>query len=238
ILQPQSAVDIMRSREVFVAGAGVAGKGIVAMLEGIGGRFKVVDDRAQNADLNTVEAIAAVSSTETAPALLITSPGCRPDSELLLAAQDAGVQVIWDIEAAWLADQAGAFGARAPGLRLPERTARPLRLRWPRPCCRQQVWPPYRSATSVRRRGSRWSPTSARTTSLPKSPASSCTGRPASPRTPACCSISRRITWIGMTPWRATPGISSAPFGDRAQWWRWTSNSSANSLTTTESLLW
>src|SRR5699024_3571249 len=111
ILQPQSAVDILRSREVFVAGAGVAGKGIVAMLEGIGGRFKVVDDRAQTADLNTVEAIAAVSSTETAPALLITSPGWRPDSELLLAAQDAGVPVIGDIEAAWLADQAGAFGA-------------------------------------------------------------------------------------------------------------------------------
>ena len=110
ILNPQSAVDIMRWRTVFVAGAGVAGKGIVAMLEGIGGRFKVVDDRAQAADLNTAEAIAAVSSADTAPALLITSPGWRPDSELLLATQAAGVPVIGDIEAAWLADQAGAFG--------------------------------------------------------------------------------------------------------------------------------
>src|SRR5699024_10175802 len=44
------------------------------------------------------------------------------------------------------------------------------------------------------------------------------------------------LDWHGSMA--ATPGISSAPFGDRAQWWRWTSNSSVNSLTTTESLLW
>lgn len=125
ILSPQSAYDLMRSRQVYVAGAGVAGKGIIAMLEGIGGRFLVVDDHSAAADLNTEQAIAALSGgsgagetapaggtteADQAPALVITSPGWRPDSALLQAAATANIPVIGDIEAAWLADQAGAFG--------------------------------------------------------------------------------------------------------------------------------
>jgi len=43
--------------------------------------------------------------------LVITSPGWRPDSPLLVAFQNAGVEVIGDVELAYRLDRSGVFGA-------------------------------------------------------------------------------------------------------------------------------
>lgn len=114
-LSPQEATDIMKSQAIMVAGAGVAGQGILAMLCGLLGdelsNVTVVDDRADSADVSVSVACQQLAEAETRPALVITSPGWRPESELLTAARTANVPVIGDIEAAWLADQAGAFGS-------------------------------------------------------------------------------------------------------------------------------
>ena len=44
------------------------------------------------------------------PQLVVTSPGWKPESPLLARASELSILVIGDIAAAWLADQAGAFG--------------------------------------------------------------------------------------------------------------------------------
>ncbi|MBS7549147.1 UDP-N-acetylmuramoyl-L-alanine--D-glutamate ligase [Dietzia massiliensis] len=44
--------------------------------------------------------------------LVVTSPGWRPDSPLLVAAADAGIAVWGDVELAWRADAAELFGPR------------------------------------------------------------------------------------------------------------------------------
>lgn len=118
-LSPTEALDMMRSRPVLVAGAGVAGRGVITMLRELGAEITVADDNvtADNAPDPEATYITVAEATElvtgdNAPALLITSPGWRPDSPLLVGAQEAGVPVIGDIEAAWLADQAEAFGPR------------------------------------------------------------------------------------------------------------------------------
>lgn len=115
MLSPNEAVDIMRTQSVLVAGLGVAGRGVMAMLDALNARnVVVVDDHAPDADVTVAEAIArldGLDGTDTRPAVVITSPGWSPRSELLVAAADKGIPVIGDIEAAWLADQAGAFGA-------------------------------------------------------------------------------------------------------------------------------
>lgn len=116
-LSPAEALEIMRSRPVLVAGAGVAGRGVVSMLHELGAEITVADDHvtAENAPdpsasyITVEQAVRRVTGDEP-PALVITSPGWRPDSLLLVSAHEFGVPVIGDIEAAWLADQAEAFG--------------------------------------------------------------------------------------------------------------------------------
>ena len=117
-LSPVDALTIMRERPVLVAGAGVAGRGVITMLRALGAQIIVADDHVTG-DIEAGEKETYITVAEAtdlvrgsnAPELLITSPGWRPDSPLLVTAQRAGVPVIGDIEAAWLADQAQAFGA-------------------------------------------------------------------------------------------------------------------------------
>ncbi|HIW96546.1 MAG TPA: UDP-N-acetylmuramoyl-L-alanine--D-glutamate ligase [Candidatus Corynebacterium gallistercoris] len=110
MLSPNEAVELMRHDVVFLAGLGVAGRGVLTMLKAMGAKdVRIVDDRAPEATLTVAQAVESLHNQP--PALLITSPGWRPDSPLLSAAAETGVPVIGDIEAAWLADQAGAFGA-------------------------------------------------------------------------------------------------------------------------------
>ena len=124
-LEPADAVQFMLSeRGVLVAGAGVAGRGVLTMLRQMGAaNIIVADDHVTQSELavrdspefaketylKVVEARELIRG-DSAPQLVITSPGWRPDSPLLAEAQAAGIPVIGDIEAAWLADQAETFG--------------------------------------------------------------------------------------------------------------------------------
>ncbi|WP_297005822.1 UDP-N-acetylmuramoyl-L-alanine--D-glutamate ligase [uncultured Corynebacterium sp.] len=110
-------IEALSSGRVLAAGAGVAGAGVARMLAPLGCTVTVADDdmrrcgdlaaRTGALAVTVATAHAALADTD----LVVTSPGWRPDSPLLVAAADAGVPVIGDIDAAWLADRAGLFGA-------------------------------------------------------------------------------------------------------------------------------
>lgn len=100
---------------VLVAGAGVSGRGCVAMLASLGVDTTVADsNETALAELAEEFGVATVSVDSAAQGefdLVVTSPGWRPDSPLLVAFQDAGVEVIGDVELAYRLDRAGVFGA-------------------------------------------------------------------------------------------------------------------------------
>ncbi|WP_103352459.1 UDP-N-acetylmuramoyl-L-alanine--D-glutamate ligase [Amycolatopsis sp. CA-128772] len=91
-------------RHVLVAGAGVTGKSVVPVLVELGARVTVTDGNAERlAELDGLGAELVPGLTEP-PAdvvLVVTSPGWRPTSPLLVAAAEAGVEVIGDVELAW-----------------------------------------------------------------------------------------------------------------------------------------
>jgi UDP-N-acetylmuramoylalanine--D-glutamate ligase len=91
-------------RHVLVAGAGVTGKSVVPVLLDLGARVTVADgDAGRLAELGGLGAELA-HGLQTPPedvALVVTSPGWRPSSPLLVAAADAGIEVIGDVELAW-----------------------------------------------------------------------------------------------------------------------------------------
>ncbi|AWB84355.1 UDP-N-acetylmuramoyl-L-alanine--D-glutamate ligase [Corynebacterium liangguodongii] len=102
---------------VLVAGAGVSGLGALELLRAAGVRSAVADDsaerRGQAAQRFGVEAL---STADAAGRLgefsaVVTSPGWRPDSPLLVEAALAGVEVLGDVEACYRLDRAGVFGA-------------------------------------------------------------------------------------------------------------------------------
>ena len=108
ISDPQRAVEVMRHKPVLVAGAGVAGRGVITMLKALHAeQVTVADDNSGLADVNVEKAIELIKAG--AFEMVITSPGWAPSSPLLVAAAENSVAVIGDIEAAWLADQAEAF---------------------------------------------------------------------------------------------------------------------------------
>ncbi|WP_370644017.1 UDP-N-acetylmuramoyl-L-alanine--D-glutamate ligase [Corynebacterium sp. ACRQL] len=120
-LQPADALETMRTQTVLVAGAGVAGRGVISMLCALGARSVLVaDDNAQafgdiaddgDTELRLLSVSEAIETLDDlAPRLVVTSPGWKPESPLLARAAELGIPVIGDIAAAWLADQAGAFG--------------------------------------------------------------------------------------------------------------------------------
>ncbi|WP_017612955.1 UDP-N-acetylmuramoyl-L-alanine--D-glutamate ligase [Nocardiopsis salina] len=96
-------------RRVCVAGLGVSGPPVARALLSRGAHVTVVDGR----DDDTARALAAQLTAEGAEVVLgstplpedcdlvVTSPGWRPDSPLLLRAVEAGVEVIGDVELAW-----------------------------------------------------------------------------------------------------------------------------------------
>ncbi|MDY5784901.1 UDP-N-acetylmuramoyl-L-alanine--D-glutamate ligase [Corynebacterium sp.] len=102
---------------VLLAGAGVSGRGAATLLHRLGVDLTVADDNEVNR-----RAVAAATGARTLPTsevaqqidsfgVVITSPGWRPDSPLLVAARDAGVEVIGDVELCFRLDRAGVFGA-------------------------------------------------------------------------------------------------------------------------------
>ncbi|MDQ3612479.1 MAG: Mur ligase family protein, partial [Actinomycetota bacterium] len=88
---------------VVVAGAGVSGAAAARALRERGARVTVVDRSEQRAEPLRAEGF-EVCSTDDLPAgtaLVVTSPGWRPDAPLLVAASAAGVEVIGEVELAW-----------------------------------------------------------------------------------------------------------------------------------------
>lgn len=98
-----------------IAGAGVSGLGAARLLEAAGEHFVVADDsdegraRAEALGYTTVTGTQARASFADFDAV-VTSPGWRPDSPLLIDASAAGLEVIGDVELCFRLDRAGAFG--------------------------------------------------------------------------------------------------------------------------------
>ncbi|MBN9741629.1 UDP-N-acetylmuramoyl-L-alanine--D-glutamate ligase [Amycolatopsis sp. A1MSW2902] len=94
----------LEGKHVLVAGAGVTGKSVVPVLRELGARVTVTDGNAERlAELEDLDAELVPGLTEPPAdtALVVTSPGWRPTSPLLVAAAEAGVEVIGDVELAW-----------------------------------------------------------------------------------------------------------------------------------------
>jgi UDP-N-acetylmuramoylalanine--D-glutamate ligase len=88
---------------VVVAGAGVSGAAAARVLRDLGARVTVVDADEFRAEPLRAEGLRVVS-TDVPPAgtaLVVTSPGWRPDAPLLTAAAAAGIEVIGEVELAW-----------------------------------------------------------------------------------------------------------------------------------------
>ena len=108
--------SILLSGGVLVAGAGISGLGTAKLLHEAGIYFAVADDN--EANLAAVHEATGCRTMSTAEAtrrvteypLVVTSPGWRPDSPLLRAAQDMQCTVIGDVELCFLLDQNSFFG--------------------------------------------------------------------------------------------------------------------------------
>ena len=111
-------VALVRSGPVLVTGAGVSGEGAIKLLKDLGcPRIHLVDDSAERgrpmADSHGVDWCTsdAARGLLSDAAAVVTSPGWRPDTPLLVAAADAGVPVVGDVAAAFAGDRAGVWGA-------------------------------------------------------------------------------------------------------------------------------
>lgn len=114
------------SGRILIAGAGVSGLGCARLLNRLGADITVADDNASHmqqlpAGVPALSTHAAIQQLRQAPAgaqspslraydIVVTSPGWRPDSPMLVAAAAAGVEVIGDVELAYRLDAAEVFG--------------------------------------------------------------------------------------------------------------------------------
>ncbi|WP_328772274.1 UDP-N-acetylmuramoyl-L-alanine--D-glutamate ligase [Streptomyces sp. NBC_00286] len=100
-----------QGRNITVAGLGVSGISAARALAGLGASVTVVDGGAspalrERADSLETEGISVrLGDAENLPEgtdLVVTSPGWKPTSPLFAAAEKAGVDVVGDVEIAWL----------------------------------------------------------------------------------------------------------------------------------------
>ena len=106
------------SGKVLVAGAGVSGIGCARLLTGLGVDTTIADDNTDalaRAVAETDDRARGIDVAEARGRLmeystLVTSPGWRPDSPLLVDAAFANCEVIGDVELAYRLDRAGVFG--------------------------------------------------------------------------------------------------------------------------------
>ncbi|MEX2291890.1 MAG: UDP-N-acetylmuramoyl-L-alanine--D-glutamate ligase [Mycobacteriales bacterium] len=88
---------------VVVAGAGVSGVAAARVLQERGARVTVVEARQDRAEPLRAAGLQVLATDAPPPgtALVVTSPGWRPDSPLLVASAAAGIEVIGEVELAW-----------------------------------------------------------------------------------------------------------------------------------------
>ncbi|MEU9038947.1 UDP-N-acetylmuramoyl-L-alanine--D-glutamate ligase [Streptomyces sp. NPDC048352] len=106
-------VTSWQDRNITVAGLGVSGISAARVLAGLGAVVTVVDGgdseghraRAAELEAGTEGVSVRLGDADTLPEgtdLVVTSPGWKPDSPLFAAAAEAGVDVVGDVEIAWL----------------------------------------------------------------------------------------------------------------------------------------
>lgn len=91
-------------REVLIAGAGVTGRSTARALRDLGAVVTVTDnspDRLGELESLGVTLRHGLTEPPRATSLLVTSPGWRPTTPLLVAAAERGIEVIGDVELAW-----------------------------------------------------------------------------------------------------------------------------------------
>jgi UDP-N-acetylmuramoylalanine--D-glutamate ligase len=105
----------LTGRGVVVAGLGITGQSVSSLLAGQGASVTALDsrddaERRDVADRLAKEGVASRlgpeqlgpgASVPPGTALVVTSPGLRPDTPLLATAVAAGIEVIGDVELAW-----------------------------------------------------------------------------------------------------------------------------------------
>jgi UDP-N-acetylmuramoylalanine--D-glutamate ligase len=96
-------MSTLQGRNVLVAGAGVTGKSVAAALLEQGAHVTVTDAAADRLTglPDGVETVAGLTTPPEGTDLVVTSPGWPPTAPLLIAAADAGVEVIGEVELAW-----------------------------------------------------------------------------------------------------------------------------------------
>ncbi|MBB5909259.1 UDP-N-acetylmuramoyl-L-alanine--D-glutamate ligase [Actinoalloteichus hymeniacidonis] len=93
---------------VVVAGAGVSGRSAAAALLAQGAEVSVVDGSAVRIESMNLPGITGLVGVDVVPPgtdLVVTSPGWRPSSPLLVSAAEAGIEVIGEVELAWRLDR-------------------------------------------------------------------------------------------------------------------------------------
>ncbi|WP_165913097.1 UDP-N-acetylmuramoyl-L-alanine--D-glutamate ligase [Tamaricihabitans halophyticus] len=96
----------LAGRRVLVAGAGVSGRSAAAALHQLGAVVTVTDASAERLDelaelaAGGVELCPGLTAPPSDTDLVVTSPGWRPDSPVLVAAARAGIEVIGEVELA------------------------------------------------------------------------------------------------------------------------------------------
>lgn len=88
-------------KNVLVVGAGVTGKSVVAALLDLGAHVTVTVTNGTVEDLPGTTTVAGLTTPPRGTDLVVTSPGLPPSTPLLVAAAEAGVEVIGDVELAW-----------------------------------------------------------------------------------------------------------------------------------------
>ncbi len=118
----ESSTDLswLRGSSVLVTGARVSGLAVVRPLLDLGAVVTVTDSDRGALDAASSIGAAVVLQDDllgdpaalAAFALVVTSPGFRPDSPVLAAAADQGIPVWGDVELSWHVDRAELYGPR------------------------------------------------------------------------------------------------------------------------------
>lgn len=88
-------------KHVLVVGAGVTGRSVAAALLDLGAHITVTVTAGAVEELPGTTAVAGLTTPPEGTDLVVTSPGLPPTTPLLVAAAEAGVEVVGDIELAW-----------------------------------------------------------------------------------------------------------------------------------------
>ncbi|WP_305091693.1 UDP-N-acetylmuramoyl-L-alanine--D-glutamate ligase [Prescottella sp. R16] len=114
----QAGLDGLHGCDVLVAGAGISGRAVIGPLHDLGARVTVADTDAAAlaacAELGAatvpIDDVVADPARVAGFALVVVSPGFRPDAPLVTLASGAGVPVWGDVEFSWRVDRARLYG--------------------------------------------------------------------------------------------------------------------------------